>query len=151
MNYRELEDQYSTGVYFKRDAVIVRGEGAKLWDEAGREYVDCIGGHGSVNTGHCNPAVVKAIEAQANKLISCTEVFYNDVRAEFLAKLATITPPGLDRFFLCNSGAEAVEEALKFARMATGRTEIIACNRAFHGRTMGALSATWDPKYREPF
>jgi len=151
MNYREIEDRYSSGVYFKREAVIVRGQGAHVWDEQGREYIDCIGGHGSANVGHCNPAVVKAITAQAQTLITCTEVFYNDIRARFLEKLASVTPPGLDRIFLANSGAEAVEAALKFARMATGRKEIIACMRGFHGRTMGALSATWDPKYREPF
>lgn len=151
MNYREMEDRYSTGVYFKRDAVIVRGEGARVWDEQGREYIDCVGGHGSANVGHCNPAVVRAIEQQSRKLLTCTEIFYNDIRAQMLAKVASITPPGLDRVFLCNSGAEAIEAALKFARMATGRTEVVAFMRAFHGRTMGALSATYDPKYRDPF
>lgn len=151
MNYREIEDRYSTGVYFKRDAVIVRGAGARVWDDQGREYIDCVGGHGSANIGHCNPAVVHAVEQQARTLLTCTEVFYNDARARMLAKLASVTPPGLDRIFLTNSGAESVEAAFKFARMATGRTEIIACMRGFHGRTMGALSATWDPKYREPF
>ncbi|MDA8219729.1 MAG: aspartate aminotransferase family protein [Dehalococcoidales bacterium] len=151
MNYREIEDRYSTGVYFKRDVVIVRGEGALLWDEDGRRYVDCVGGHGSANVGHCNPDVVRAVTEQMRTLTTCTEVFYNDARARLLQKLASITPPGLDRIFLCNSGAEAVEAGLKFARMATGRQEIVACMRGFHGRTMGALSATWDSKYREPF
>ncbi|MHB1131916.1 MAG: aspartate aminotransferase family protein [Chloroflexota bacterium] len=151
MNYRELEDRYSTGVYPKRDAVMVRGEGAILWDEEGRRYVDCVGGHGAANVGHCNPAVIHAVEAQMRQLTNCTEVFYNDARARCLAKLAEVLPPGLDRIFLCNSGTEAVEGALKFARMATGRQEIVAFMRGFHGRTMGALSATWEPKYREPF
>ncbi len=151
MNYRESEERYSTGVYFKRDAVIVRGEGARVWDADGKGYIDCVGGHGSANVGHCNPHVVQAIEQQARTLITCTEVFYNDVRAKMLTKLAGITPAGLDRIFLCNSGAEAIEAALKFARMASGRKEVIAFMRAFHGRTMGALSATWDAKYRDPF
>ena len=151
MNYRDIEERYSTGVYPKRDVVIVRGEGAHVWDDQGREYIDCVGGHGSANVGHCNPYVVQAIAEQAHKLITCTEIFYNDARARMLAKLASITPPGLDRIFLCNSGAEAIEGGLKFARMATGRKEIIAFTRGFHGRTLGALSATWEPKYREPF
>ena len=151
MNYREIEDRYSTGIYPKREAVIVRGEGAIVWDEEGRRYIDCVGGHGSANVGHCNPAVVSAVEAQMRRLTNCTEIFYNDARARCLAKLAEVLPAGLDRIFLCNSGTEAVEGALKFARMATGRQEIVAFMRGFHGRTMGSLSATWDPKYREPF
>jgi LysW-gamma-L-lysine/LysW-L-ornithine aminotransferase len=151
MNYQEMEDRYSTGVYFKRDAVIVRGQGAKVWDDQGREYIDCVGGHGSANVGHCNPAVIEAVDRQMRTLTTCTEIFYNDQRALLLEKMAAIAPPGLDRVFLANSGAEAVEAAIKFARMATGRTDVIAFMRGFHGRTMGALSATFDPKYREPF
>lgn len=151
MNYREIEDRYSTGVYPKREAVIVRGEGAIVWDEAGRRYIDCIGGHGSANVGHCNPAVIAAVDEQMRRLTNCTETLYNDARARCLAKLVEVLPPGLDRIFLCNSGTEAVEGALKFARMATGRQEVVAFMRGFHGRTMGSLSATWEPKYREPF
>lgn len=151
MNYREIEDRHSTGVYFKREATIVRGQGARVWDDQGREYIDCIGGHGSANVGHRNPAVVEAISRQAHQLITCTEVFYNDQRAAALEKIASITPPGLDRIFLTNSGAESVEAAIKFARMSTGRAGVVAFMRGFHGRTMGALSATYDPKYRDPF
>ncbi|MCL4466346.1 MAG: acetylornithine/succinylornithine family transaminase [Chloroflexi bacterium] len=151
MSYQEIEDRYSTGVYPKRDVVIVRGEGAALWDENGRRYVDCVGGHGAANLGHCNPAVVKAVQEQVARLTDCTEIFHNDARARCLRKLVEVLPAGVDRIFLCNSGTEAVEGALKFARMATGRQEIVAFMRGFHGRTMGALSATWDPKYREPF
>ena len=152
VNYQELEDQYSTGVYFKRDAVIVRGEGAKLWDDAGREYVDCVGGHGSVNIGHCNPAVVKAIEEQARRLISCTEVFYNDVRAQFLAKVASITPPRARPRLLLqlrHRGGRGGAEVRAHGHRPHRRSS--PTMRAFHGRTMGALSATWEPKYREPF
>jgi acetylornithine/LysW-gamma-L-lysine aminotransferase len=148
---REIETRYEVGVYPKRDVVIVRGQGALLWDEVGREFIDCVGGQGSVNVGHAHPAVAAALADQANRLITCPGIFYNDRRAELLQALARVTPEGLDRFFLCNSGTEAVEGAFKFARLATGRTEIVAAMRGFHGRTMGALAATWEKKYREPF
>ena len=99
--------------------------------------------------GHCHPAVTEALRQQAAQLITCPGIFYNDVRARLLARLAEIT--GLERAFLCNSGTEAVEAALKFARLATGRSGIVAAMRGFHGRTMGALSTTWEKKYRDPF
>ena len=146
---RQLEDAHASGVYVKRPLTIVRGEGALLFDDAGNQYIDLVGGQGSANLGHCHPAVVAAIREQAGTLLNCTEIFYNDKRALLLDKLTTLA--GMPRAFLCNSGAEAVETALKFARLATGRKEIVATMRGFHGRTMGALSATWDPKYREPF
>lgn len=151
MNYIEMEEQYSTGVIPKREVVIVKGQGARLWDDEGREYIDCVGGHGTANVGHCHPAIIEAITTQAQQLTICPEVFHNDVRAELLKALAGIAPQGLDRAFLCNSGTEAIEAALKFARASTGRQEIIATMRGFHGRTFGALSATWNPKYRAPF
>lgn len=151
MNLKSVEDQFSVGVYQKRDVTIVRGQGARLWDEAGRQYIDCVAGVGVANVGHCNPAVVKAIQEQAARLITCSELFYNDARAQCLERLNRITPEGIDRFFLCNSGTEAVEGAIKFARMATGRKRIVAAMRGFHGKTLGSLSATWDKKYRDPF
>lgn len=144
-----LESAHETGVYSKRPVVIVRGQGARLWDAEGNEYIDCVGGQGAANLGHANPAVAAAIAAQAQTLISCPEMFYNDRRAELLAKLTALT--GMPRAFLCNSGTEAVEAALKFARLLTGRSEVVATMRGFHGRTMGALSATWEKKYRGPF
>src|SRR5689334_6834302 len=119
---RQIEDRYEVGVYPKREITIVRGEGARLWDDTGRELVDCAGGQGAANLGHCNPYVVEAIEKQARTLINCTEVFYNDTRARFLQKLVEVAPPGLNRVFLCNSGTEAVEGTLKFARLLTGKT-----------------------------
>ena len=147
----ELENTYTSGVYGKRQLAIVRGKGALLWDEEGREYIDCASGHGVANIGHGRSEIAAALAAQAQRLITCPEIVYNDVRARLLAQLAQITPEGLSRIFLCNSGTEAVEGAFKFARLATGRTGIIATLRGFHGRTMGALSATWEPHYREPF
>jgi len=132
-------------------AAIARGRGAELWDESGRRYLDCVGGQGSANLGHCHPRVVAAIQAQAATLITCTTMLDNNVRDAFLDKLASVMPDGLDRFFLCNSGTEAVEAAIKAARLATGRSGIIAAKRGFHGRTLGALSTTWERTYREPF
>jgi acetylornithine/LysW-gamma-L-lysine aminotransferase len=151
MNTKEMETQHTSGVYGKRDVVIVRGQGTAIWDEAGRRYVDCAAGIGVANIGHCHPAVAAAIAQQAQTLMTCQEMFYNDQRAQLLARLAQITPPGIERFFLCNSGAEAVEAALKFTRLSTGRTEVVAAMRGFHGRSFGSLSATHKKEYREPF
>lgn len=146
---QEREEQYTSGVYAKRGVTIVRGQGTRLWDAEGNEYLDCASGMGVASVGHAHPKVAAAVAAQAKTLITCPELFYNDQRAALLEKLATVTPPGLNRFFLCNSGTEAVEGAIKFARMSTGKTDIIATNRGYHGRTLGALAATWDPKHRE--
>ena len=151
MNYLETEKQYTSGVYGKRDSVIARGEGARIWDENGRSYIDCVAGIGVANLGHAHPAVVNAITAQANTLITCQEMFYNDRRAQLLDKLISILPDELDRIFLCNSGTEAIEGAIKFARLSTKRPNIVATMRGFHGRTLGALSATHKAAYREPF
>ncbi len=149
----ETESKYTSGVYSKRPAAIVQGQGARLWDSDGKQYIDCIGGQGSANIGHANPRVVQAIAEQAARLMVATEVFYNDQRATLEKNLVEIAPPRaqINRVFLCNSGAEANEGSIKFARYHTGRKEIVATMRGFHGRTMGALSATWEPKYREPF
>jgi acetylornithine/LysW-gamma-L-lysine aminotransferase len=147
----QLEDRYDSGLASKQPIVLVRGEGAHVWDVDGREYIDCVGGHGVANVGHANPAVVQAIAEQAKKLSICPPGFYNDQRARLLAELVRIAPEGLERAYLCNSGAEAVEAAFKFARAATARTKIVAAMRGFHGRTFGALSATWRKEYRQPF
>jgi len=147
----ELESRYTSGAYPKREVAIVRGEGARLWDADGREYIDCASGQGVALLGHGRPEVAAAIAAQAQRLITCPEIFYNDQRARLLERLIGLAPAGLTRAFLCNSGAEAIEGAIKFARLATGRPGIVATMRGFHGRTMGALSATWEEKYRKPF
>jgi len=146
-----LEERYGSGLYLKQPLVLVRGEGARLWDADGGEYIDCVGGHGVANAGHANPAVIQAVTEQIQRLTICPNGFYNDQRAQLLAELIRIAPPGLERAFLCNSGAEAVEAALKFARISTGRTKVVAAMRGFHGRTFGALSATWRKQYRQPF
>ncbi len=148
-NWNELEDQHSSGTYIKRDLQVVRGEGARLFDETGRSYIDLVGGQGSANLGHANPAIVEAISKQAAELITCPELFHNPVRARYQAELCRVS--GFSRVFLANSGTEANEGALKIARLKTGRKGVIATMRGFHGRTMGALSATWEKNYREPF
>jgi acetylornithine/LysW-gamma-L-lysine aminotransferase len=147
----ETENRLMANVFAKRGLVITRGKGATLWDINGKEYVDCMGGYGVALLGHCHPRVIAAIHVQVEQLISCHASLYNDKRSEFLEKLVAITPKGLNKAFLSNSGAESVECAIKLARKFTGKPEIIAMMGAFHGKTMGALSATWDKKYREPF
>ncbi|MFQ6016201.1 MAG: aspartate aminotransferase family protein [Anaerolineae bacterium] len=151
MGIIDVEARYTSGLYRKRPLVLVRGEGARVWDSEGREYLDCVAGHGVANLGHNNPEVVKAIQEQAARLITCSESFYNDRRAELLAELVRLAPPGLERVYLCNSGSEAVEAAIKLARLTTGRQGIVAAKNGFHGRTLGALSATWRAEYRRPF
>ncbi len=150
-NIQAIENKHTSGVYAKRDLAITRGAGATLWDDQGNEYIDCVGGQGVANLGHSHPAVVDAISQQAQTLITCPEMFYNDTRAKLLAKLTSLAPDGMQRAFLTNSGTESVEAAFKFARFSTKRTKIIASMRGFHGRSMGALSATWNKKYRAPF
>lgn len=147
----DIENRYLANVFSKRPIVLTKGKGALVWDINGKEYVDCSTSYGVALLGHCHPKVVAAVQAQAEQLITCHGCYYNDKRAEFIQKLVKITPKGLDKAFLSNSGAESVECAIKLARKFTGKPEIIALMGAFHGKTMGALSATWDKKYREPF
>ncbi|PVX26779.1 MAG: aspartate aminotransferase family protein [Candidatus Bathyarchaeum sp.] len=137
--------------FAKRDLVITKGKGATVWDINGNEYIDCTGSYGVAVVGHCHPKVVDAVQKQVETLIACHASFYNDARSELLQKLIQLAPKGLDKVFLSNSGAESVECALKLARKASGKIEIIAMMGAFHGKTMGALSATWKKKYRTPF
>ena len=146
----EIETTHSAGTYSKQPLVIVRGQGASLFDAGGVEYLDCSSGHGVANLGHAHPKIAEAVYRQASTLITLFETFPNDKRAELMKKLAALVD-GLDRVFLCNSGTESVEAALKFARLSTGRKNIVAAMRAFHGRTYGSLSATFNKKYREGF
>jgi len=146
-----FENRLMANVFAKRPVVITRGKGALVWDINGKEYVDCMGSYGVALLGHSHPKIVEAICKQAETLISCHASLYNNKRTEFLQKLMSITPRGLNKAFLSNSGAESVECAIKLARKYTGKPEIIAVMGGYHGKTMGALSATWDKKYREPF
>lgn len=148
----EIEDRHASGVYSKKPIVLVRGRGTRVWDIEGREYLDCATGMGVALVGHANDYVVRAITEQAQRLLTCPDGhFYNDARAAFIEKLFEVAPKSLKRVFLCNTGTEAIEAAIKFARGFTKKPGIIAMMRGFHGRTLGALSATWNPKYREPF
>ena len=146
-----IEQQFAANIYARKNLVIERGKGAVLWDKSGREYIDCWSAYGVALVGHCHPKVVEAIKRQAETLHSCHNSIYTEARSEFLKKLMAITPHGLKRAFMSNSGTESVETALKMARRFTGKTDIIAFVGAFHGKTMGALSATWNPKYRANF
>ena len=146
----DTENKHTSGVYAKQTLTIVRGQGASLFDVNGVEYLDCSSGHGVANLGHAHPKIAEALYKQANTLITLFESFPNDQRAMLMEKITALVP-GLDRVFFCNSGTEAVEAAFKFARISTGRKNFIAAMRAFHGRTFGSLSATFNKKYREGF
>jgi LysW-gamma-L-lysine/LysW-L-ornithine aminotransferase len=146
----EIENQHTSGVYVKQGLTIVRGQGASLFDADGVEYLDCSSGHGVANLGHAHPKIAEALYKQASTLITLFESFPNDQRALLMKKITALVPT-LDRVFFCNSGTESVEAAFKFARISTGRKNIVAAMRAFHGRTYGSLSATYNKKYREGF
>ena len=151
MNTKTLEQTYELPVYPRRDIVLVSGKGVRLYDENGREYIDCASNVGVSNIGHGHEAVAKAIYEQYLALGNCYSMFYNPIRARLAQRLVKLAPGDLNRVFFCNSGAEAIEGALKFARSTTGRQVIIAAMRGFHGKTMGALAATWGPEYQKPF
>ena len=147
----QLDESLQPPLWAKRGIVLVRGEGAWLYDSDGQRYLDLMSNYGVNILGHAHPRVTAAIVAQASRLLSCHQSFASDVRAAFLEKLLAVAPHGLSRAFLSNSGAEAVEAALKFAWAVTGRRKVVAAKRGYHGRTLGALAATGEPKYRQPF
>jgi LysW-gamma-L-lysine/LysW-L-ornithine aminotransferase len=134
-----------------RGISLARGEGSYLWDDRGRRYLDLMTNYGVNLLGHAHPKVTAAIDRQAAQLTNAHQSFDTPARQEFLDTLAGFLPKSLSRMSFANSGAEAVEAALKYTRVATGRTGIIATHRAYHGRTFGALSTTSDAKYRDPF
>ena len=147
-----IEESILGGTTARRgDAVFVSGAGCWLTDADGRRYLDLSSAQGVAMLGHCHPRISEAIAHQARTLALCPNYLYNDVRARFAEALVGVLPSHLAHLFLCNSGAEAVDGALKFARLVTGRAALVATTRGFHGRTFGALSATWEPKYREGF
>ena len=134
-----------------RGVTLVRGEGSYLWDDKDRRYLDLMTNYGVNLLGHTHPLVTDAIKLQVSNLTNAHQSFDTPARQDFLDGLGALLPPPLTRISFGNSGAEAIEAALKFARVATGRIGIIATHRAYHGRTFGALSATADAKYRDPF
>jgi acetylornithine/LysW-gamma-L-lysine aminotransferase len=145
------EDDFLGHLYQRFPIVIHRGKGAKVWDDTGREYIDCMAGYGVALIGHCNDRVVSAIKNQIEKLMVCHMSTYNTTRSIMLNKLSKVVPIGLDKIFISNSGAEAVETALKFSRKFTGKPGVISMNGGYHGKTLGALSVTSSEKYRRPF
>ncbi len=150
-DYKAITQKYEIDVYPRRDIVLVKGKGAHLWDDQGNEYIDMAAGISVANVGHSNDKVVEAISKQAATLITCPNTFYSDTKANFLEKLFSVVPKNFTKAFLTNSGAEAVEAAFKFARLNTKKTKFVAAMKGFHGRTMGALSATYKKEYREGF
>ena len=145
----ELEEQYQLATYKKMPIVAERGEGVWVYASDGERYLDLYGGHAVAGTGHCHPHVVRAIQAQADELLFYSNLVYSEARARAAAKLISISPQPLTKAFFCNSGTEANENAMRMARMATGRENIITFGGGFHGRTADAISATFLGKYRE--
>lgn len=133
------------------DKVEWQGCGAVITDLDGKEYIDCLGGYGVFSLGHAHPAVVAAVTEQMQRLPLSSKTFLNKPLADLAERLALLAPGDLQYTFVCNSGAEAVEGALKFARMATGRQKIVSTDGSYHGKTMGALSASGREKYKSPF
>jgi acetylornithine/LysW-gamma-L-lysine aminotransferase len=148
---QQLENEHQPPLYAKREIALVHGEGAYLFDSDGRRYLDAMSNYGVAILGHADEDYAAALSEQLRTLATGHQSFYNDVRAELLHEIAAIAPAGLTRYFLSNSGAEAIEGAIKFARVATGRPNLVAAKRGYHGRTLGALAATADQKYRAPF
>ncbi len=146
-----LEAEHVLQVYKRANVVFERGEGVRLIDSNGRSYLDFISGVGVCSLGHAHPTLAAAIADQAKTLLHTSNLFYHPLQGELATRLAALT--GLDRAFFCNSGAEAVEACLKFSRRfwKGTRTKYVAFSHSFHGRTMGALSVTWDDHYRAPF
>jgi acetylornithine/LysW-gamma-L-lysine aminotransferase len=147
----ELEESFGAPAFKKFPLSIVKGKGSVVWDADGKEYIDFMTGIGVALVGHSNDFVIRAIQEQTAKLITCHGTFYNDARAAFMERLVKMAPRGLDKVLLTNSGTESVEAAIKLARRHTGRKKIISMKGAFHGKTYGSLSATWNKKYRDPF
>jgi acetylornithine/LysW-gamma-L-lysine aminotransferase len=148
---QRLETEHQPSLYAKRDIALVRGEGAYLYDTDGKRYLDAMSNYGVAVLGHADQEFAAALNDQLQTLATCHQSFFNDLRAEALAEIATIAPEGLTRYFMTNSGAEAIEAGIKFAIAATGRQKLVAAKRGYHGRTLGALAATHDAKYRGPF
>ena len=145
------EDEFMGNLYQRFPVTVERGEGAHVWDTDGKEYIDCMGGYGVALVGHKNQKINNAITDQIDKIITVHSSLYNKTREEFLKTLIGLAPAGLTQVHLNNSGAEAVEAAMKFARKFTGKKKMIAMKGSYHGKSFGALSLTFNPKYRKAF
>ncbi|MFB5629790.1 MAG: aspartate aminotransferase family protein [Nitrosarchaeum sp.] len=145
------EDDFMGGLYQRFPVTIEKGVGAHVWDINGKEYIDCMGGYGVAIVGHQNKRVTKAIKDQVDKIITVHSSLYNKTREEFLKTLIGLAPKGLTQVHLNNSGAEAIEAAIKFARKFTGKKGMVAMKGSYHGKSLGALSITFNPKYKKSF
>jgi predicted acetylornithine/succinylornithine family transaminase len=153
-NITQLETRHLLQVYRRFPVVFERGEGMRLFDDAGRAYLDFVSGIGVASLGHAHPGLARAIADQASTLLHTSNLYFHPLQGELGARLSALT--GLDRVFFCNSGTEANEACLKFARRywhtrGESRAKYVAFEHSFHGRTMGSLSVTWDEHYRGPF
>jgi len=146
---KNRESQAIIQTYTRQDVVLVRGSKARVWDSEGKEYLDFVAGIAVNSVGHCHPTVVEAIKRQAERLIHTSNLYYTENQVLLAEQLKALT--GMQRAYFCNSGAESVEAALKLTRRVTGKSKIVAAERSFHGRTLGALGTTHKPVYREPF
>ena len=152
MNFKEiesLEEQFQVATYAKMNIAVERGAGAWVWTSENEKYLDLYGGHAVCATGHAHPKVVAALKKQAEKVLFYSNLVYSETRARAAEKLVSIAPDSITKAFFCNSGTEANENAMRMARMATGREKIITFSGGFHGRTADAISATFLGKYRE--
>ena len=147
----QTEEAFQIPTYGKYPIALVRGEGCYVWDADGNRYMDFYGGHCVTLLGHCPPKVVAAVQQQAETLMFYSNVTYSPVRAQAAKMIAEAAPSGLGHVFFCNSGTEANETALKLARSWTGKPGVIAMEAGFHGRTLGSLAVTANPKYRKPY
>jgi acetylornithine/LysW-gamma-L-lysine aminotransferase len=143
------ESELESGAITKRGIEVVRGDGCHIWDVTGKKYLDMGASYGVLNVGHRNRMVLDAIKAQSEELIYVSSSYDNPARRELMERLLSVSPEGMSRVFLCNSGTESMEAAIKFAFKLTGRKKLVAAKRAFHGRTLGSLSLTFAPAHRE--
>lgn len=149
MNTKILETKYQLPTYEKLPLVITHGEGAYVWDEKGKKYLDFYGGHAVALIGHCHPKLIKAVSTQLKSLIFYSNAVYNKQRAQAAQQLVTSAGKPFSSVFFCNSGSEANEAAIKLAKKFTGKDGIISFSKSFHGRTLGALSLTGFDKYKK--
>lgn len=152
MNFTEIqqtEDAFQVETYKKMTISVERGEGSWVWTSDGEKYLDLYGGHAVCATGHSHPHVVAAIKEQAERVLFYSNLVYSEIRAKAAEKLVSVAPGGITKAFFCNSGTEANENAMRMARMATGREKIVTFEGGFHGRTADSISATFLGKYRQ--
>lgn len=152
MNFTEiqqLEDHFQVESYAKFGIAVERGSGAWIWTSEGEKFLDLYGGHAVCATGHSHPRVVESIKQQAEQILFYSNIVYSSARAKAAEKLASVAPSQLKKVFFCSSGTEANENAMRMARMSTGREKIVTFTGGFHGRTADSISATFLGKYRE--